>query len=400
MYKKVLPVLIIVAAIVVSALLRMSRPDAEQNDPLQLVVTVDAMSVAVVDSYITVPSQGTVEPRTRTNLVSEVAGQVVEVSPAFVAGGFFREGDVLVKLEDQDYRAAVRRAEASVASARSLLEQEKGQGDVAQREWDRMTAEEQSRIRAKELYLRKPQLAEARARLASAEADLQQAMTDLTKTTITAPYDGLVSAKNTDIGQFVTTGASIAETFAVDYAEVRLPVPETKISFLDLPSATGYKNDDYAPEVDLVSRIGDTEYHWTGKLTRTEGVLDTRTRVLFSVVQIEDPYNLYSNEMGREPLRIGTYVNADIQGRLLEDVVVLPRYTLQSNNIIWTADNEGRLRPKTVEVLTINGDDVYISAGLKDGDQVVITRLENPLNGMQVQVNIAEGTIQTVQASQ
>jgi len=400
MYKKVLPVLIIVAAIVVSALLRMSRPDAEQNDPLQLVVTVDAMSVAVVDSYITVPSQGTVEPRTRTNLVSEVAGQVVEVSPAFVAGGFFRQGDILVKLEDQDYRAAVRRAEASVASARSLLEQEKGQADVAQREWDRMTAEEQSRIRARELYLRKPQLEEARARLASAEADLEQAMTDLAKTTITAPYDGLVSAKNTDIGQFVTTGASIAETFAVDYAEVRLPVPETKISFLDLPSATGYKNDDYAPEVDLVSRIGDTEYHWTGKLTRTEGVLDTRTRVLFSVVQIEDPYNLYSNEMGREPLRIGTYVNAAIQGRLLEDVVVLPRYTLQSNNIIWTADNEGRLRPKTVEVLTINGDDVYISAGLKEGDQVVITRLENPLNGMQVQVNIAEGTIQTVQASQ
>jgi len=400
MYKKVLPVLIIVAAIVVSALLRMSRPDAEQNDPLQLVVTVDAMSVAVVDSYITVPSQGTVEPRTRTNLVSEVAGQVVEVSPAFVAGGFFRQGDILVKLEDQDYRAAVRRAEASVASARSLLEQEKGQADVAQREWDRMTAEEQSRIRARELYLRKPQLEEARARLASAEADLEQAITDLAKTTITAPYDGLVSAKNTDIGQFVTTGASIAETFAVDYAEVRLPVPETKISFLDLPSATGYKSDDYAPEVDLVSRIGDTEYHWTGKLTRTEGVLDTRTRVLFSVVQIEDPYNLYSNEMGREPLRIGTYVNAAMQGRLLEDVVVLPRYTLQSNNIIWTADNEGRLRPKTVEVLTINGDDVYISAGLKDGDQVVITRLENPLNGMQVQVNIAEGTIQTVQASQ
>ncbi|NBS25221.1 MAG: efflux RND transporter periplasmic adaptor subunit [Gammaproteobacteria bacterium] len=400
MYKKVLPILIIVAAIVVSALLRMSRPDAEQNDPLQLVVTVDAISVAVVDSYITVPSQGTVEPRTRTNLVSEVAGQVVEVSPAFVAGGFFREGDVLVKLEDQDYRAAVRRAEASVASARSLLEQEKGQADVAQREWDRMTAQEQSRIRARELYLRKPQLEEARARLASAEADLEQAMTDLAKTTITAPYDGLVSAKNTDIGQFVTTGASIAETFAVDYAEVRLPVPETKISFLDLPPATGYKNDDYAPEVDLVSRIGNNEYHWNGKLTRTEGVLDTRTRVLFSVVQIEDPYNLYSNEMGREPLRIGTYVNAAIQGRLLEDVVVLPRYTLQSNNIIWTADNEGRLRPKTVEVLTINGDNVYISSGLKDGDQVVITRLENPLNGMQVQVNIAEGTIQTVQASQ
>ena len=400
MFKKVLPVLIIIVAVIIAAMLRLSRPDAEQNDPQQLVVTVDAINVSVVDTHITVPSQGTVEPRTRTNLVSEVSGQVVEVSPAFVAGGFFQEGDLLIRLDDQDYRATVSRAEASVASARSLLEQEKGQADVAQREWDRMSADEQSRIRAKELYLRKPQLEEANARLTSAQADLDQATSDLAKTTIRAPYDGLLSAKNTDIGQFVTTGATIAETFAVDYAEVRLPIPETKISFLELPPAIGYSESEYAPEVDLVSRIGSMDYHWTGKLTRTEGVLDTRTRVLFSVVQIEDPYNLYSNDTNKEPLRIGTYVNASIQGRLLEDVVVLPRHTLQSNNIIWTADNEGRLRPRTVEVLTINNDDVYISGGLNSGDKVVLTRLENPLNGTPVQVNIVDGTIQTVQALQ
>jgi len=400
MFKKVLPVLIIIVAVIIAAMLRLSRPDAEQNDPQQLVVTVDAINVSVVDTHITVPSQGTVEPRTRTNLVSEVSGQVVEVSPAFVAGGFFQEGDLLIRLDDQDYRATVSRAEASVASARSLLEQEKGQADVAQREWDRMSADEQSRIRAKELYLRKPQLEEANARLTSAQADLDQAKSDLAKTTIRAPYDGLLSAKNTDIGQFVTTGATIAETFAVDYAEVRLPIPETKISFLELPPAIGYSESEYAPEVDLVSRIGSMDYHWTGKLTRTEGVLDTRTRVLFSVVQIEDPYNLYSNDTNKEPLRIGTYVNASIQGRLLEDVVVLPRHTLQSNNIIWTADNEGRLRPRTVEVLTINNDDVYISGGLNSGDKVVLTRLENPLNGTPVQVNIVDGTIQTVQALQ
>jgi len=107
---------------------------------------------------------------------------------------------------------------------------------VAQREWDRMSSEQQSQIRAKDLYLRLPQLEEATARLESAEADLEQANNDLAKTVIVAPYDGLVSAKNTDIGQFVTTGSSVAETFAVDYAEVRLPIPESKISFLDLPS--------------------------------------------------------------------------------------------------------------------------------------------------------------------
>ncbi len=406
MLKKLLPTVIIVAAITVAAMLRMLRPEAEQNEPQQLAVVVDSVTVTVMDAAITVASQGTVEPRTRTNLVSEVSGQVITVSPAFVAGGFFRKGDVLLQLDDLDYRAAVSRAEANVAAARSQLELERGQGDVAQREWDRMSEAERARIRAKDLYLRKPQLAEAMARLESAEADLEQATTDLAKTAIIAPYDGLVSAKNTDVGQYVTTGSSIAETFAVDYAEVRLPIPEGKIAYLDLPAATrNFSSADAlanAPEVDLVSRIGNREHHWKGKLTRTESVLDTRTRVLFSVVQVEDPYNLYSDnsDWQREPLRIGTYINASIKGRTLKNVVVLPRYTLQANSVIWTADNEGRLRPKTVEVLTINGDDVYISAGLENGDRVILTRLENPLNGALVQVNSMEGIDLSLQVTQ
>ncbi len=406
MLKKLLPTVIIVAAIVIAAMLRMLRPEAEQNEPQQLAVVVDAVTVTVKDAAITVASQGTVEPRTRTNLVSEVSGQVVSVSPAFVAGGFFRKGDILLQLDDLDYRAAVSRAEANVAAARSQLELERGQGDVAQREWDRMSEAEHKRIRAKDLYLRKPQLAEAMARLESAEADLEQATTDLAKTAIIAPYDGLVSAKNTDVGQYVTTGSSIAETFAVDYAEVRLPIPEGKIAYLDLPAATrNFSSADAlanAPEVDLVSRIGNREHHWKGKLTRTESVLDTRTRVLFSVVQVEDPYNLYSDnsDWQREPLRIGTYINASIKGRTLKNVVVLPRYTLQANSVIWTADTEGRLRPKTVEVLTINGDDVYISAGLENGDRVILTRLENPLNGALVQVNSVEGIDLSLQVIQ
>jgi RND family efflux transporter MFP subunit len=406
MLKKLLPAVIILAALVIAVMLRQLRPEAEQNEPQQLAVVVDAVTVTVQDAAIVVASQGTVEPRTRTNLVSEVSGQVVSVSPAFVAGGFFRKGDVLLQLDDLDYRAAVSRAEAAVAAARSQLELERGQGDVAQREWDRMSEAERGRIRARELYLRKPQMAEAVARLESAEADLEQARTDLSKTTIIAPYDGLVSAKNTDIGQYVTTGAAIAETFAVDYAEVRLPIPEGKIAFLDLPAATsnfaGNGNLANAPVVDLVSSIGNRDYHWTGNLTRTEGVLDTRTRVLFSVVQVEDPYNLYKNNdsWSREPLRIGTYVNASIKGKVLEDVVVLPRYTLQANNVIWTADTEGRLRPKNVDVLTINGDDVYISGGLENGDRVILTRLENPLNGALVQVNTMETSGLSLQALQ
>lgn len=389
MAKFLLPFIIIIAAIGATATMIKFKSDPEQSEVIITSVLVDVISVLPEDTYITVPSQGTVEPRTRTNLVSEVAGQVIEISSAFVAGGFFQKGDLLLRLDDQNYRAAVSRNQAAVAAAKSQLEQERGQADVAQREWDRMEPERQAQVRAKDLYLRKPQLEEALSRLAAAEADLLQSRTDLEKTKILAPYDGLVSSKNTDIGQFVTTGSSIAETFAIDYAEVRLPIPETKIQFLDLPSSIRRFNSDQneaeiQPIVNLISKIGDREYRWEGRMTRTEGVLDTRTRVLFSVVQIEDPYGLYSNS-NDEPLRIGTYVNADIQGMLLEDVIVLPRHTLQANNLVWVADPENKLRAREVQVVTINGDNVYISSGLNSGDLVVLTRMENPLNGSPVE---------------
>jgi len=401
MLKKILlPIIILIGSIGATVALVSNREQPVQEELTEARLLVDVIQPQVQDTYITVSSQGTVEPRTRTNIVSEVSGRVTEVSPAFVAGGFFRNGDVLLKLDDQNYRAAVSQNTAAVATARSLLEQERGQADVAQREWDRMSEQQREQIRARDLYLRKPQLEEAEARLVSAQADLEKAQADLAKTIIKAPYDGLVSAKNTDIGQFVSTGSAIAEVFAVDYAEVRLPIPENKIQYLDLPSSIqDFNGADNAyntgPEVELISDIGNRRFHWNGHLSRTEGVLDTRTRVLFSVVQVSDPYNLY-NRVHEEPLRIGTYVKAEIQGQLLEDVMVLPRHTLQANDLVWVADQENRLRSRSVDVITSNGDEVYIRGGLEVGDKVVLTRMENPLNSTPVQVQMQPALTNTI----
>lgn len=385
--KIVLPVLIILLTTVATAGMMRMRQEPEQNEVVEAIVLVETLTVTPTDSYITVVSQGTVEPRTRTTLISEVSGQVKEVSSAFVAGGFFRKGDLLLRLDDSNYRAAVSRNKAAVATAQSALAMERGQVDVAQREWDRMSTEQQDRVRAKELYLRQPQLAEAVARLASAEADLEDSINNLNKTTILAPYDGLVSSKSSDIGQFVNAGTTLAETFAVDYAEVRLPIPETKLAFLELPVSVRNgksNNNEQGPAVELLSKIGEAQYSWHGQLTRTEGVLDTRTRVLYSVVQVKDPYGIYGTER-EQPLRVGTYVNAAIRGIELKNVFVLPRHTLQSGNLVWVADQENRLRSREVVVVTVNGDDAYINGGLLPGDKVIVTRLENPLNGMAVQ---------------
>jgi RND family efflux transporter MFP subunit len=388
MRKKVLlPLLILIVTVVVTMGMLRMREQPEQSTPTEAVVLIETMTLSPVDTRISVQSQGTVEARTRTSLVSEVSGKVSEVASTFVTGGFFRKGEVLLRLDDSNYRAALSRSEAALATARSALALEQGQADVSQREWDRMSPEQQARISGKELYLRKPQLAEAQARLEAAEADLEEARRNLDRTSIVAPYDGLVSSKNSDIGQFVNAGTVLAETFAVDYAEVRLPIPETKLAFLDLPVTLRAEDDtSQGPEVELVSSMGNREYRWHGHLTRTEGVLDTRTRVLYSVVQVKDPYGLYGTERA-EPLRIGTYVNAEIAGQELKGVYVLPRHTLQAGDLVWVADQENRLRARQVSIVTVNGDDAFVSEGLLPGDRVVITRMENPLNGMAVQTS-------------
>lgn len=383
--KAVIPFLIVVVAIVVAVVMSRLRPEPEQTEPTVSSVLVDVMPVQARDAAISVPSQGTVEPRTETSLIAQVSGQVTEVSESFESGGFFREGELLLKLDDRDYQAAVTRAEASVAAARSALAQEQGQADVARREFDRMSEDQRNQLRSPDLYLRQPQLQEAQANLASAQADLEQARTDLSRTEIRAPYDGIIREKNTDRGQFVNVGTTLAEIFAVDYAEIRLPIPEGRVQFLELPEI-GATASQGLP-VDLVSRAGGREYHWEGRLARTEGVLDPSTRSLFSVVRVEDPYNLRGNKH-HEPLRIGTFVNASIEGQRLEDVVVLPRHTLQSGDTVWVTDQEKRLRNRDVEVVTVNGDNAYIAEGFEPGDQVVITRLDNPLNGMLVETNV------------
>lgn len=386
MLRKVLPLFIILGAVALSVTMMQLRQQPEQSEISESVLLVETQQLVPTSTQITVQSQGTVEARTRTTLVSEVSGVVVEASPAFVPGGFFRKGDLLLRVDDADYRAAISRSEAALASARSALQLEQGQADVAQREWDRMPPEQQARIVGKDLYLRKPQLAEAQARLEAAEADLEEARRDLARTRIAAPYDGLVSSKNADIGQYINAGSTLAETFAVDYAEVRLPIPETRLAWLNLPPATALaaSGTESGPAVTLSSDVGGRQQQWEGTLSRTEGILDTRTRVLYAVVRVPDPYGVQGNLHG-EPLRVGTFVNANIAGSLLENVYVLPRHTLQAGDIVWVADQENRLRSRTVQVVTVNGDEAYISEGFQPGDQLVLTRMENPLNGMAVQ---------------
>ena len=302
--KIVLPIAIIAGAILVAMQIIAARPEVERiaAPPPTLLVQVAVAQREPVT--FTVHSQGVVTPRTRTTLVSEVSGQIAEVAPAFVSGGFFKAGDVLVRIDPRHYQTAFKRARSEVAKARTKVATEHALAGYAYQDWQRLRELNAAASRpASDLALRKPQLAEAVAALEFAEADLEKATEDLDRTIIRAPYDGMVREKRADVGQYVNVGAQLAETFATDYAEVRLPLPQVDLQYLDLP---GPGSETFLP-VELSADIGGVRRTWHGRIVRSEGVFDAESRVLHVVAQIDDPYGQGD---GDEPLRIGTFVTA------------------------------------------------------------------------------------------
>ena len=372
------------AASVATWLLYLNRPSTAIAEPEIKPITVDVAVVARETIRIPVHAQGTVTPLQSTIIQAEVKGRVVEVSEDFNVGGFVAAGDVLLRIDPRDYQTNLLRAQAAVESAESNLAQERGRAEVALREWQNLPKGSQRSQDARDLYLRKPQLEQTEAQLLAARADLNTARDNLERTIIRAPYPALIRHKHIDLGQFVAAGSQLAEVVSVDTAEVRLPLPQSRLEYLDLPGLQGY---DQPVAIDLYTDIAGETRHWLANLHRTEGIFDERSRVLFAVARVEDPYGLNENgKDGSEPLRIGTFVNATIEGKAIADLVTLPRSVLRAGNNLWVVDESNRLRNREVSVLRVGGETIYVESGLEEGEVVSLTNVDSSLNGADVAI--------------
>ena len=368
-------------SVVITTILYLNRPATIIEEPVRTIVTVDVTEVVKQNLRIPIQAQGTVTPLQETSVMSEVNGRIIEVSPSFIVGGFVSKDDVLLRIDPRNYKTSLLRAEASVKSAQSNLAQETGRAKVAEQEWKKTPRGKQRTQASKDLYLRKPQLDQALAQMLAAQADLNTARDNLERTSISAPYDALIRTKHSELGQFVAAGTPLVDIFSVEYAQVRLPIPQNKLEYLELPELGTMQN---GSPVDLYTEVGGQVKHWNAYLHHTEGVFDARSRVLFNVVRIKDPYGLQYPHA--EPLRIGTFVNARIEGKELFDIVRLPRYIIRAGNNVWVIDETGLLRTRSVTLLRTGGDFVYVSAGLNDGELVSLTTLDNSFEGAQVRI--------------
>jgi RND family efflux transporter MFP subunit len=321
---------------------------------------------------LTVHSQGTVSPNTETELIPEVSGRVHWISPSLVNGGTFAADEELLRLEDQDYRSSVERAAAA-------LQRAEAEHQHARFELTRMESLEARQLASRSVLenaLRAFRVAEAA--LQEAQANLDQARRDLDRTVIRAPFSGLVRRESVDIGQFVSRGTSIATLYASADAEVRLPIADRQLAFLNLPlGMRGELPPELQPRVTLWAEFAGQRLAWQGRIVRTEAQIDTMSRMVHVVARVD-------NDNADTPLSVGLFVNAEIEGLLAEDVVVLPRAALREGNRVLIVDAEDRLRYREIEPLRLHQDQVLVRAGLLPGERVCVSPLQTAVDGMPV----------------
>jgi len=379
--KIVVPIVILAAGVLGFGALLSTKPEVESTQPEPVLPLVRVITVERQDVPLVVRAQGTVRPRTETTLVSQVSAEVVSVSPSFEVGGFFGRNDVLVELDDRDYQLVVEKAKAQVAQAELRLTEQLAEARVAQDEWRELGVGE-----PEPLALREPQIAEARAVLAAAKADLQRARLDLDRTVIRAPFGGRLAEKAVDVGQYVSHGQPLATVHAIDYAEVRLPIPHQELRFLDVP--VGYRDSDASgpePFVALTSNFTGRETTWPARIVRTEGEVDDKTRMIYLVARVIDPYGR-NGDSTRPPFAVGLFVDAEIAGKVVHDAVLLPREALRDGeDRVLIVDEGDRLRYREVEVVRLQGEEAVIEGGsFGTGERVCISPLEVVVDGMRV----------------
>ncbi|TWX49175.1 efflux RND transporter periplasmic adaptor subunit [Colwellia hornerae] len=347
-----------------------SPPEEKAEVDNTPIVAVEEVHVAPMN--LTVKSYGVVQPKYETELVAQISGEVVELADVFVRGGFVAKNQLLARVDPNDYQAALIDAEATMASARASLEKERAQGQVAEQEWKRITDTSPT-----ELSLRKPQLAQELANVKSAQASVLRAKRNLERTEIRAPYDAMIESRLIGLGSFVGTGTKVGKLLGTGVAEVRLPVADDQLQFL----ASQGEN----AQVNLLGTFAGKNITWSAKIARSEGVVDSKSRMTYLVAEVIDPYGLKSqkNTHKHNPIRFGAYVTAEIFGISLNRAALLPRY-LVSNNRVAILDADSKLHYADIIIARQEGSNVIVTDGLNEGDQLIVSALDYPVDGMKL----------------
>ena len=375
-----IPIIIVFMFGAGAAALMATAPQLDPEPVVPELLTVQVQEVLPKTVRLNVNSQGTVQPSVETQLIPEVSGKIEWTSEGLVAGGYFEQGDELARIETIDYETALERAEAAQLRADAEYQHARFELKRVQSLEERKLVSRSNLENAIRIYKIN------QAALKDARANQKQAEKNLKRTTLRAPFTGLVRSESVDIGQFVSRGQPIGTIYASDIVEIRLPIADNQLAFLEIaPTTRGEIPKDLQPIVTLEANYAGRSLSWQGKIVRSEAEIDSSSRMVQLVARVD-------NSLNEIPLSVGLFVNAKILGREAREVFSLPRSALRSSGEVIVVDEENRLRYRKVEPLRLYKDTVLLSYGLSAGERVCLAARKNLIEGTRVNTITQQGS--------
>ncbi len=372
---------LLVIGILVFGFIGASGPSMFKEVPQKVERQTYAPLVRIFETEITsdqviVEGNGTLEARTRINLVPQVGGRIIHIHPNLRAGGTFKSNETLIEIEPIDYELAVTRIEAEVAAAQTALELERAEAEAAREEWLALNPNK----KVPTLVGREPQIAEAYAQVKAAKARLTQAELDLKRTRIKLPFDGRVVSATVDVGEVISANQQVGIVYSSERFEIPIPLEVNQLAWIELPNET--KGTSGSP-VKIHVNVGNKLYNLPGEVIRIESELEELSRFARVIVLLL-PENI--PESLKEKIIPGLFVDVSIQSQKLSQVTSIPLTSLRQENIIWTVDNNNRLRLIKPEIIYRSNKEILLR-DLANDTKVIISNLEVVTEGMEVRIS-------------
>jgi RND family efflux transporter MFP subunit len=356
-------------------------PERKEQDVQAPLVEVEQLRSE--DIRMMVQGYGTVNPKVQVDIIPEVAGKVVYIHPELIVGGLIRANKTILRIDPRDYELAVRQAEAAVADARVQLETEQAEAEVARTEWKQLHPDTEP---TSSLVLREPQIRKAKAMLDSSEAQLATAKLRLERTSLSLPFDALITTENVDLGQYVVMGQSLARAYGTGSVEIEVPLKDSELAWFDVFENSIFSNGDpdsaKGTPAEVRADFAGAEHTWKGYVVRTTGQVDKTSRMISIVVEVPEPFKVVD---GRPPLLPGVFAEVLIQGNTLDNAVAVPRDAIREGSQVWLV-NGNRLRIRPLKIVRVDKNFAYVVSDVLDEANVIISSLDAVVEGMEVRI--------------
>lgn len=368
--------LILISAIAGGAYIVKSTPEAKRQQRPRQAPLVEIQQLESTIEQVRIKAMGTVIPASELNLKTEVSGRVIAISNRFDLGNRVARGEKLLLLEPADYQLAVAQAESKVAEAAYNLILEKGNQEIALREWELYDNKDKASQQDKDLALRKPHRVKAQAEYKAAEAELTQAKLDLDRTVLYAPFNSMIITKSAEPGSYLSAQDSVATLVNTDRYWVQVSVPADQLSWIRIPQ----DNEEEGSTV----QISDGSNRKVGKVYRLLGDLEENGRMARLLVEITDPLDLKKPVEERIPLLLGKYVRVEIDGKMMENVVSISRSALHDGDKLWLMNEQQQLQITQADIIWKGSEQVFIRNVFPQNIRLITSNLSTPVSGMKV----------------